>query len=196
MKKGHVYTFVFMVVLTALLIFILALSYEGFKPAIAGNAQLRNQRAVLYVFDLEKDLTDQQVRDTFQQVIKEQSVKGVEGYALKQDGEITGYALPFEGAALWGSISGYLGVTADMSQTTGLVFTKQSETPGLGGRIDELVFREQFRGLPLKKDQPLKYGTQEGYTLDAITGATQTSTAVLKTLNNMTDQVIFNGEVE
>ena len=66
----------------------------------------------------------------------------------------------------------------------------------LHGRIDELVFREQFRGLPLKKDQPLKYGTQEGYTLDAITGATQTSTAVLKTLNNMTDQVIFNGEVE
>ena len=196
MKKGHLYTLGFMVVLTAALIFILAAAYEGFKPSIASNAQLRNERAVLYVFDLEKDLTDQQVRDTFGQVIEETAIQGVEGYAYKQDGAVQGYALPFEGAALWGSISGYLGVNADMTETTGLVFTKHSETPGLGGRIDELVYREQFRGLPIVKGQPLAYGSHDGYTIDAITGATQTSTAVLKTLNTMMDAVIFQEGVQ
>ena len=47
MKRGHIYTLGFMVLLTGILVFALAFAYEGFKPAITGNEQRRERRAVL-----------------------------------------------------------------------------------------------------------------------------------------------------
>ena len=43
MKKGFVYTVAFMVILSALLTFALAFSYEAFKPSIAAHKQLRGR---------------------------------------------------------------------------------------------------------------------------------------------------------
>ena len=185
MKKGIVYTLVFMIVLSAVFTFALAFAYEAFKPNIAGHAELREQRAVLYTFGIEEGLTDDQAREKFQQVIKPGTFLGEDGYTYEEGGEVKGYAMPFTGAGLWGTIRGYLGVNADKSQTTGLVFTEQNETPGLGGRIDETWYREQFRGVPITPGQPLQYGQQADYKVDAITGATQTSSAVLRIVNTV-----------
>lgn len=191
MKKGFVYTILFMVILSALLTFALAFSYEAFEPNIASHKQLRLERAVLYAFGLDQDLTDEQVRETFATLVKEGGLGGQPGYNLVQEGQTTAYALPFEGAGLWGTIRGYLGVTAALDRTTGLVFTEQNETPGLGGRIDELQYKEKFRDLPLSEGVELRYG-QDG--VDAITGATQTSSAVLRIVNSAIQQDVFSGE--
>ena len=196
MKKGHIYTLVFMVVLSAVLVFALAAAYEAFKPNIAANQRLKEERAVLYAFGLDQGLEDREVHDTFTRLIKEGEAKGKQVYVYEEEGQVKGYAFPFEGAALWGGLSGYLGVTADLGQTTGLVFTKQNETPGLGGRIDETWYKEQFRGLPLHQDTTLRYGQQADYQLDAISGATQTSAAVLRTVNQLLHDVILAGEVK
>ena len=59
MKKGHVYTFLFMVLIAAVLTFALAAAYEGFKPAIEQNAALQEQRAVLYALGLDEGLEDE-----------------------------------------------------------------------------------------------------------------------------------------
>lgn len=91
-------------------------------------------------------------------------------------------------------MNGYLGVSPDLSSITGLVFTEHSETPGLGGRIDELDYREQFRGLTIDPAQPLVYGEDGGGQIDAITGATSTSNAVLTILNDLLVETI--GEME
>ena len=78
-----------------------------------------------------------------------------------------------------------MGVSSDLAQITGLVFTDQSETPGLGGRIDELAYREQFRGLKISPGTKLAYGNQGGSQIDAITGATLTSNSVMRILNGL-----------
>ena len=196
MKRGHIYTMGFMVVLTGILVFALAFAYEGFRPQITGNEQLRERRAVLDSLGLDKGLSEGEVNATFESLIKPGEVNGHEAYVYAREGEVKGYALPFSGAGLWGSISGYLGVNADMTQTTGIVFTAQNETPGLGGRIDEMQYREQFRGLPVDARRPIEYGSYGDYRVDAVTGATQTSSAVLRMVNRMMQDVIFAGEAD
>ncbi len=194
MKKGFVYTVAFMVVLSALLTFALAFSYEAFKPGIAAHKQLREERAVLYAFGLETGLEDKDVHALFEKLITPGRPDGKTGYTYSDAGEPRGYAVPFAGAGLWGTISGYLGVNAALDQVTGLVFTQQNETPGLGGRIDELPYKEQFRGLPISEGAELSYGAQGGHQIDAVTGATQTSSAVLRILNRVMADELFTGE--
>lgn len=194
MKKGFVYTVAFMVILSALLTFALAFSYEAFKPNIAAHKQLAQERAVLYAFGLDTGLEDKDVRALFEKLITPGRPDGKAGYTYSEAGETRGYAVPFSGAGLWGTISGYLGINASLDQVTGLVFTRQNETPGLGGRIDELQYKEQFRLLPIRAGTELSYGAQGDRQIDAVTGATQTSSAVLRILNRVIAEDIFTGE--
>lgn len=193
MKKGHIYTLVFMLALSTVLTLALALAYEGFKPNIAAHDDLKKERSVLYALGLDEGLTDEQVTDTFAKVVE--PVEG-QGYVYKQDGQVRGYAVPFTGAGLWGSITGYAGLSGEKDKLTGIVFTKQNETPGLGGRIDETEYREQFRGLPIAPGTLLSYGQHDGYRLDGITGATQTSNAVIRIINQMLSDHVFNEGVQ
>lgn len=196
MKKGHIYTLAFMVILSAVLVFALAFAYEGFKPSIADNARSRERRAILDAVGELEGLSEAQVAVAFDKSLKPAQVAGQEAYQYIEDGQIKAYALPFHGAALWGTIDGYLGVNADMTRTKGIVFTDQNETPGLGGRIDEVQYRNQFRDLPIEEGSLLTYGVHDDYQIDAITGATQTSQAVLRMVNKMIQSVIFSGEVK
>lgn len=196
MKKGHIYTLAFMVILSAVLVFALAFAYEGFKPSIADNALSRERRAILDAVGELEGLSEEQVAVAFDKSLKPAQVAGQEAYQYMEGGQIKAYALPFHGAALWGTIDGYLGVNADMTRTKGIVFTDQNETPGLGGRIDEVQYRNQFRDLPIEEGSLLTYGVHDDYQIDAITGATQTSQAVLRMVNKMIQSVIFSGEVK
>ncbi len=93
-----------------------------------------------------------------------------------------------------------MAVTVDLSQALGVVFVEHKETPGLGGRIAEEAFQEQFRGLniapPAKGQRTLYVGSVEtdaaspryGRSVDAITGATQTCMAVDAFLNRNIEQ--------
>ncbi len=126
--------------------------------------------------------------------------------------KIAGYAFPISGVGFWARIDGYLAVTPDCKQTLGVVFLRHSETPGLGGRISEPEFRDQFRphrrqgesearGLditPPKSGGYINITRQApdpgspGYDrhVDAITGATGTSKAVEKFMNRDIEQFV------
>jgi len=114
---------------------------------------------------------------------------------LRRD-DLAGIAFPVEGVGFWAPIRGYLAVTADTKTVIGVVFLQQRETPGLGGRITERAWRERFVGLDVSPPQaggryiyiggPEPTGPGDpryARRLDAITGATQTSMAVDKLLN-------------
>jgi len=86
-------------------------------------------------------------------------------------------------------------VAPDASKIIGVAFYEHNETPGLGARISESWFTEQFSGLPL---HPIEGGDQIFYLnpkragkahneLDAITGASRTSDAVERFLNRDLD---------
>ncbi len=105
-------------------------------------------------------------------------------------GAVERYAFPFTGKGLWGSIQGLLAMNPDFSRIEGVIFTSHVETPGLGARIDEKWFRDQFRGVNLSKkateDRFLRVGpgSKESVNrVDSITGATITSVSVEKMLN-------------
>ena len=70
MKKGFAYTLGFMVVLSAVLTFLLAFAYESFKPSIAANAQLSEQRALLDAFDRAQGVKDQDIPALYDSLIK------------------------------------------------------------------------------------------------------------------------------
>ena len=196
MKKGRIYTVVFMLIVSAVFTLLLAGANKIYLPKIQENELLKERVAILYVFDIDQGGSAEEILGRFEQNVKQTTISGVDMYEYASaDGDPIAYAVPFTGSGLWGSISGYMGVSADLSQITGLVFTDQRETPGLGGRIDELAFREQFRGLKITADTTLAYGDAGGGQIDAITGATLTSNSVMRILNQLLEDTVSKLEV-
>jgi len=95
------------------------------------------------------------------------------------------------GAGLWGRIEAAVGVTQsdDGPALAGVAFLDQNETPGLGARITEEWFTTQVRGkrgtIRLVAEDTRSEAPDE---IDAITGATVTSTAVRDIFNRVLSQ--------
>lgn len=60
----------------------------------------------------------------------------------------TKYVLGLYGQGLWGPVWGYISLDEDKATVYGVDFSHASETPGLGAKITEVAFRDQF---PQKK---------------------------------------------
>ncbi len=112
--------------------------------------------------------------------------------ALSGD-QTVGWVIPCSGQGFADVIEILIGVNADMTQITGLYIIGQKETPGLGNKIVEDVWRNQFQG----KDalQPLTVTKVEpgGNEIKAVTGATISSVSVCdivnKTIADMRDKL-------
>ena len=98
--------------------------------------------------------------------------------------------VPCYGAGLWGPIWGYVGFEGALNTIKAVCFGHKGETPGLGAKIaDEPSFAEAFVGKTVGKGdilfevaKPANRQT-ENNGVDAISGATITSQALGKTLN-------------
>jgi len=185
--KERIFPVLFMFLLTVVFIAAVSGIYLATRATVIGNEQLYLKRAVLSAagFEAPGDPTAQET--LYSNAIRE--VRGEDGnlryYAVTGDGKEAGYVFPASGPGLWGKIEAVVGFDANLGRLTGVDFTKQNETPGLGARISEDWFRLQFRGktgpftrVPegTKSDSPTEF--------DAITGATITSRAVQQILNS------------
>lgn len=175
MKKGYLYTLIFMAVVSIVFTGLLAGVNAAFKDKIKKNQDMAVKASILSSVGV---VAEGDVNKTFDDKAEEKKLGDITYYSIETDSGIV-YAIPFEGAGLWGTIKGYIGVLEDFSSIEGIAFTEQNETPGLGGRIEEDWYKEQFRGVSLTGF--VSYGEESG--LDAITGATSTSNAVLKIVN-------------
>ena len=194
-KKKILAPVVFMVVLTVLYTFVLAAINESSAGIIKEQEELRIKRSVLYVFDQPSTGESAEITNLFNEKIEIKTDGDQTTYIYKEDGVLSGYAFEFQGTGLWGSLTGYIGLSSDFTKVLGVDFVAHSETPGLGGRIDEEWFKEQFRGLPVNGTTTVAYKPNENAVLDAITGATLTSDAVKKTINSfITDILIYAKE--
>ena len=98
--------------------------------------------------------------------------------------------VPCYGAGLWGPIWGYVGLEGDIKTIKAVCFGHKGETPGLGAKIsDEPSFAEAFVGqqvgsgdILFEVAKPANRETEKNG-VDAISGATITSQALGKTLN-------------
>ena len=200
-KKSFVYPVIFMVLVTAVFTLVLAFLNQSTVEAIQRNKELDLRRKILYVFDmLDENDSEEEVTKKIENNIEEKSYKDDQiVYVLKENGETKAYAVPFNGPGLWGSIDGYIGVDKELKHITGIEFINQSETPGLGGRIGEAPYKEQFRDVDVTNrvgDEIIINRPASGGNVDAIAGATQTSTFVKNMLNQDLIEFIDGGGVE
>lgn len=183
-KRSTLYSTGFMIVLTVILITLLGVLNQVTKPTIDRIeaeqviAGILNSGGVEFTPDNIAQVYEEKVRD----ITPEDSDLHV--YQILDGGQPAGYVFEYVGAALWGEVSGYIGVDAEMENILGVDIVKNAETPGLGGRITESWFKDQFAGLPIDATKDfLIYRPNEGGNVDAITGATQTSDAMRRIFN-------------
>ncbi|AUC55445.1 Na(+)-translocating NADH-quinone reductase subunit C [Sagittula sp. P11] len=104
----------------------------------------------------------------------------VQVYLLREGEDISLALLPVSGQGYGGRIDAILAVQGDMNTVAGIAVTRHSETPGLGGRIEEASWQAGFAGTELRDDAGtvqfrVAQGTATGpYEVDGITGATRT----------------------
>ncbi len=197
-KDSLIYPVVFMIGVAAIFTLLLAFLNESTLAMVQKNENLDFQRKILYVFDMyDVNLSDEEITSQFSEnIIEEENSDGESIYVLKDDsGNTVAYAVPFNGPGLWGSITGYIGINGDLNKITGIDFIKQNETPGLGGRISEPPYKEQFRGVEIS-DSTSEYIISRpapGGNIDTIAGATQTSTFVQNMINSGLRKFIEEG---
>jgi Na+-transporting NADH:ubiquinone oxidoreductase subunit C len=197
MKNSFIYPIIFMMAVTAIFISVLAGLNFVTADTISFNQESQLQQKILYIFDiLPEGGMEKDIERVFNESVIEKEWGELKGYALVEGGQEIGYAVPINGAGLWGSITGYVGLNKDYTEIIGIEFVTQSETPGLGGRISENSYKDQYRGIDIsgKTDNFIISSPQPDSNVDAIAGATQTSAAVVKIVNE--NIKLFFREVE
>ena len=100
-------------------------------------------------------------------------------YPARQDGIITAVAIKtYSKNGFGGKIELIVGISID-GTLNGYKIIEQNETPGLGSKITENKFKNQFYGLNAHNDNNLEL-SKDGGEIDAITGATISSRAVVE----------------
>jgi Na+-transporting NADH:ubiquinone oxidoreductase subunit C len=186
MKKALV-TMAFTILVTVVFVAPISLVYLLTKERVALNEDVFLKKSVLAAAGIPLPGSNEQVVSTYAARVEQVGTEA--GGAVFRvlpgggDGQ-PGWVLLRTGPGLWGEITAAVGLDAGLSTLTGVDFLRQSETPGLGARISETWYTEQFRG---KKGPLTSVGEGEPAgesQVEAITGATFTSVAVLGILND------------
>ena len=105
-------------------------------------------------------------------------------YLLRDGDRVSLAIVPIIGTGYNGRIQALLAMAGDMRTLAGIAITEQSETPGLGARIEEQLWQQSFAGKRVFDDRgEIRFSVVRGqartdYEVDGITGATRTGNAV------------------
>ena len=102
-----------------------------------------------------------------------------ERYAATAGGALVGQAFMAQGVGYGGPIDILIGLELD-NTLRGVQIVSQKETPGLGAKITDATFLDQFVGL----GAGALALTKDGGAIDAITGATISSSAVVAAIRD------------
>jgi Na+-transporting NADH:ubiquinone oxidoreductase subunit C len=110
-------------------------------------------------------------------------------YVNKDNGQVSFQFGIFSLGGLWGPVGGIITLESDFETVVNVTILNEVETPGLGGKIKDRKFLDQFIGLKLDVNSltPVMVRKDSADNLfnevDEIAGATGTSTAFEKLLN-------------
>ncbi len=157
------------------------------EPIIEKNIELRLKESILkaFAFNYNKD----NIETTFSDKI---TVVQTAQHTVYRTSE-GAVALRFTGNGLWGAITGIVALNSNRESLRGIAIIEQRETPGLGGRISEDSFQQQFRGVkinPKIEILPASEKAEKANEVDGITGATLTSKSLENILNKETKKII------
>lgn len=147
------------------------------------NEKLFERRAVMEAAGLSRNGDSAQVQRWYAEHVEEPppAADGVRVFRVRDaTGALSATVFEVRGKGLWGPIRAAVGLDRDLSRITGISFVEHQETPGLGARIEEPAFRQQFVG----RSGPFATVAAAGVErIDGITGATITTRAVIQMLN-------------
>ena len=213
-KNSNTYQILYAAVMVLLVGTVLAFIYMALKPKQMENIANDTRKQILSALHLAAP-SDNQLKETYEKYIIQDLLVDAQGNIVDSaanvafnvdmkknvklaerqlpvmkcrldDGSIK-YVLPVYGAGLWGPIWGYIAMNDDGNSIYGANFSHEGETPGLGARITEQSFQDEFVDkhlfvegefksvAVLKKGQKTTNGAEQ---VDALTGATITSRGV------------------
>ena len=213
-KNSNTYQILYAAVMVLLVGTVLALIYMALKPKQNENIANDTRKQILSALHIAAP-DDSKVKETYEKYIIQDLLVDREGNIVdsaknvafdvkmkknvklaerqlpvmkcKMDDGSIKYVLPMYGAGLWGPIWGYVAVNEDGNTIYGANFSHEGETPGLGARIADKDFQDEFvdkhlfqegvyKGVVvLKKGLKSVTGAEQ---IDALTGATITSLGV------------------
>lgn len=180
--KQRIMMVIFMFIVTTFFVSIISAVHISTKDIVKRNESLFLKSSVLYAAGVKTPQDPDKIEISFKNAVKIKTEAPPFKYEVKTEkGTVTVHTV--SGSGLWGEIISHVGLFED-NTISGISFIKQSETPGLGARIDENWFKEQFRG----KKGPMNFvpegKSEKDSEFDAITGATVTTTAVKNIVNS------------
>lgn len=195
--ENNVYTIVYATILVVIVAVLLAVISQVLSPRQAANKRLDTQKQILTALNVDYSHADPAA--LYGEIVNETEVDGKALFVATIDGA-TKYVLPLKGQGLWGGIWGYIALDDDKNTVYGINFGHESETPGLGGEIVTEYFRSRFFGKHIKDAEGrvqsiavLKAGKKDEAgreQVDAISGATITSTGVDEMLLKSLDEYV------
>lgn len=107
-------------------------------------------------------------------------------FLLRDSDGISLVLLPVTGQGYGGRMDAILALHGDMNTIAGIAITQHSETPGLGGRIEDRSWQQSFPGTLIRDDSgAVRFNVARGaatteYEVDGITGASRTGGGVTR----------------
>ena len=206
------YTVFYAAGLTAVVAVVLSLASTGLRPLRDANAARAQRSAILatvmevdpgtveqdydaYVTERVFDANGNEASgvavsglDVFRESRKAPGERLYPVYVFERQGRIN-YIVPLHGAGLWGPISVYLALEADLNTIYGVVFNHEKETPGLGAEIATPGFQNRFKEKKLfassgefQSVRVVRGAGSSGdpHAVDGMTGATMTTNGVTR----------------
>lgn len=142
-------------------------------PKIAVNQKAETERAIFLVHPEGKKYEPVQSKD-------------FEAYKVfDEQNNFFGYSLVYSGNGFQGKIKLMIGLSPALDKISSIEVLEQSETPGLGTKILEAPYKEQYNGLTPVPVIKLVKGVEPSNPneVQSITGATISSRAVVTIVN-------------
>lgn len=109
-------------------------------------------------------------------------------YQVLADGKVNKLILPIEGKGLWSTLYGFIALERDTNTIAGITFYEHGETPGLGGEVDNPLWKGLWKGRKAfdekwePKIEVIKGvagpASEAPYAVDGLSGATITARGV------------------
>lgn len=126
--------------------------------------------------------------ESFTEVEVPEDWEGSPVYQGAANGTMVGYVFETSSKGYGGDVEVMTGISPE-GEITGVVILSHGETPGLGANATKEEFRDQFKqAVPDSGIQVVKYQAPAEGQIEAMTGATITSTAVTDAVNRAVEQ--------
>jgi len=192
-SETRVYPIFFMIILTIVFVGVLATFYHSTQDRVQSYKAKNLQTTILTLFDLPTENLEASYKKHIKVMDKEVTIDGetvsMRYYEASDGDKMLGYSFPVSGSGLWSTITAMLAVTPDLKEIVNLEIISQNETPGLGGRIVEDWFKNQFSKKQIVQGSKISLfnlipekDKANSNDINQITGATASSKAVVDML--------------